>query len=174
MLSWYARLASFKLYSALSSIVFILLLRGILRLLFPMSKKWLGDGWRAAVPVSICVCELGPALLLMGGACQTISFWALVCIQKGNAFLLLKDLGLYSWLYVSLRRSARCPVDDAVAAAMETRRLVLAPSDNASEVAAPIFIIIFIVIDYACNPPVAISPLSWRCASVDVRCPRGP
>jgi hypothetical protein len=31
-------------------------------------------------------------------------------------------------------------VDDAVAAAMEMRRLVLAPSDNVSEVAGPIFV----------------------------------
>ena len=53
--------------SALSSIVFILLLRGILRLLFPMSKKWLGDGWRAAVPVAVFVSELGSVLLLMAG-----------------------------------------------------------------------------------------------------------
>ena len=147
MFSWYAKLASFKLNSVLSSLVYILLLRGILRLLMPLSKRWLGDGWRAAVPVVVFVSELGPALLLMGADCRTMSFWALICIQEGNA--LLKNLGLYNWLYVSLRRSVRYPIDDVVAAAMEARRLVLAPSDNVSEVVAPIFVIIFIAIDYA-------------------------
>ena len=63
----------------------MLLLRGILRLLMPMSKKWLGDGWRAAVPFTVFVSELGPALLLMGGACQAMPFWTLVCIQEGSA-----------------------------------------------------------------------------------------
>ena len=68
MFSWYAKVASFNLNSVLSSLVYILLLRGILRLLMPMSKKWLGDGWRAAVPVVVFVSELGPALILMGVA----------------------------------------------------------------------------------------------------------
>ena len=62
---------------------------------------------------------------------------------------IIENLGVYNWLYVSLRRSARRPVDDAVVAAMEARRLVLAPSGNVPEIAAPIFIVVFIVIDYA-------------------------
>ena len=90
----------------------------------------------------------------LGATCKTTPFWVLVGIQEGNA--VLKNLGLYNWLYLSLRQGIRYPVDDAVAAAMEMRRLVLAPSNNAPEVLAPVFLLIFIAIHYVIpqSPPV--------------------
>ena len=155
MLGWYAKIASFGLDSAIGSIALILLLRGILRLVVPFSKKWLGDGWRTGVPAVVFISELGSVLLFMSSACNTAQFWLLVGVQEGNA--LLKNLGLYNWVIVNVRRHTMYPLDEATIDLMEMRRLVLAPADNVAEVIAPVFLIVFIAFDYLVpqSPPIA-------------------
>ena len=152
---FYARVASSGLDSTVSSIVLILLLRGILRILIPFSQKWLGGGWRTVVPAVVFISELGSVLLFMSSACNTAQFWLLVGVQEGNA--LLKNLGVYNWVIVNVRRHTVCPLDEATIDLMEMRRLVLAPADNVAEVIAPVFLIVFIAFDYLVpqSPPIA-------------------
>ena len=136
MLGWYAKIASFGLGPVISSIALILLLRGVLRIVVPFSKKWLGGGWRTIVPAVVFISELGSVLLFMSSACNTAQFWLLVGVQEGNA--LLKNLGLYNWVIVNVRRRTVYPLDEATIDLMEMRRLVLAPAGNVAEAIAPV------------------------------------
>ena len=121
----------------------------IVRVIIPANKLAFGDTanklWSYSIPAYMVTLEIGNTLLFLGTRLQDPEFWVLLALQEINS--LLKNTGVYLWLFVSGRKTFGLDTSHKSIGLMEERRSVIAPCDNMGELVSPVSIMLVIAFE---------------------------
>ena len=141
------QIAMLPVHVFVRSLLLVLLRRPIMKSIVPGAKCLYGDGddgWHLVVLVCLCAMELQPAFMLAGASLRSMEFYLLVALQEANA--VLKNLGIFYWLYCETLAFIGRPVCEKLRQESDARRRVVAPCDCIAELVAPFVVSVYVIL----------------------------